>query len=104
MCVFSSVQDGIYALGKAHMRSIPSFRNVPNVCVCVCVYTFRIVHPGEILCCTNTFIVMMMMVVMMMMMKMMMMMMMMITHLWGTLCFWAHCNSATNLALARLKA
>ena len=27
---FSSVQDGIYALGKAHMRSTPSLRNVPN--------------------------------------------------------------------------
>ena len=27
---FSSVQDGIYALGKAHMRPIPSFRSFPN--------------------------------------------------------------------------
>ena len=27
---FSSVQDGIYALGKAHMRSNPSFRSFPN--------------------------------------------------------------------------
>ena len=26
----SSVQDGIYALGKAHMRSIPSLRRFPN--------------------------------------------------------------------------
>ena len=30
-CAFSSVQDGIYALGKAHMRSTPSFRSFPNV-------------------------------------------------------------------------
>ena len=28
---FSSVQDGIYALGKAHMRSTPSLRSFPNV-------------------------------------------------------------------------
>ena len=28
---FSSVQDGIYALGKAHMRSIPSLRSFPSV-------------------------------------------------------------------------
>ena len=28
---FSSVQDGIYALGKAHMFSIPSLRSFPNV-------------------------------------------------------------------------
>ena len=28
---FSSAQDGIYALGKAHMRSTPSLRNFPNV-------------------------------------------------------------------------
>ena len=28
---FSSVQDGIYALGKAHMRSTPSLRSSPNV-------------------------------------------------------------------------
>ena len=29
---FNSIQDGIYALGKAHnMRSAPSFRSVPNV-------------------------------------------------------------------------
>ena len=28
---FSSVHDGIYALGKAYMRSIPSLRSVPNV-------------------------------------------------------------------------
>ena len=27
----SSVQGGIYALGKAHMRSTPSLRNVPSV-------------------------------------------------------------------------
>ena len=27
----SSVQDGIYAIGKAHMRSIPSLRSFPNV-------------------------------------------------------------------------
>ena len=27
----SSVQDGIYALGKAHMRSTPSLRSFPNV-------------------------------------------------------------------------
>ena len=27
---FSSVQDGIYALGKAHMRSTPSVRGFPN--------------------------------------------------------------------------
>ena len=27
---FSSVQDGTYALGKAHMRSNPSFRSPPN--------------------------------------------------------------------------
>ena len=26
-----SVQDGIYAIGKAHMRSTPSLRNCPNV-------------------------------------------------------------------------
>ena len=29
--VFSSVQDGIYELGKAHMRSAPSLRNFPRV-------------------------------------------------------------------------
>ena len=28
---FSSVQGGIYALGKAHMRSTPSLRCFPNV-------------------------------------------------------------------------
>ena len=28
---FSSVQDGIYGLGKAHMRSTPSVRRFPNV-------------------------------------------------------------------------
>ena len=28
---FSSVQDGIYALGKAHMRSTSSLRSFPNV-------------------------------------------------------------------------
>ena len=28
---FSSVQDGIYALGKAHIRSTPSLRSFPNV-------------------------------------------------------------------------
>jgi len=28
---FSSVQDGIYALGKAHMRSTPSLKSFPNV-------------------------------------------------------------------------
>ena len=28
---FSSFQDGIYALGKAHMRSTPSLGNFPNV-------------------------------------------------------------------------
>ena len=28
---FSSVQDGIYALRKAHMRSTPSLRSFPNV-------------------------------------------------------------------------
>ena len=28
---FSSVQDGIYALGKTHMRSTSSFRSFPNV-------------------------------------------------------------------------
>ena len=28
---FSSVQDGIYALGKAHMHSTPSLRRFPNV-------------------------------------------------------------------------
>ena len=28
---FSSVQDGIYALGKSHMCSTPSFRSFPNV-------------------------------------------------------------------------
>ena len=28
--VFCSVQDGIYALGKAHMRSTPSLRTFPN--------------------------------------------------------------------------
>ena len=28
---FSSAQDGIYALGKAHMRSAPSFRSFANV-------------------------------------------------------------------------
>ena len=28
---FSSVQDGFYALGKAHMRSTPSLRSFPNV-------------------------------------------------------------------------
>ena len=27
---FSSVQDGIYALGKAHMRSTPFVRCFPN--------------------------------------------------------------------------
>ena len=33
---FSSVQDGIYALGKAHMRSIHplSLRSFPNVALC----------------------------------------------------------------------
>ena len=29
--LFISFQDGIYALGKAHMRSTPSLRRVPNV-------------------------------------------------------------------------
>ena len=28
---FSSVQDGIYALGKAHMRSTPCLRSFPTV-------------------------------------------------------------------------
>ena len=28
---FSSVQDGVYALGKAHMRSTPSLGSFPNV-------------------------------------------------------------------------
>ena len=28
---FSSVQDGIYALGKAHMRSTPSLSSFPKV-------------------------------------------------------------------------
>ena len=28
---FSSVQDGIYALGKAHMRSAPCLKGFPNV-------------------------------------------------------------------------
>ena len=28
---FSSAQDGIYALGKAHMRSTTSLRNFPDV-------------------------------------------------------------------------
>ena len=28
---FDSVQDGIYALGKAHMLSTPSLRRFPNV-------------------------------------------------------------------------
>ena len=28
---FSSVQDGIYVLWKAHMRSTPSLRSFPNV-------------------------------------------------------------------------
>ena len=28
---FSSVQDGIYALGKAHLRSTPSLRSFPNL-------------------------------------------------------------------------
>ena len=27
---FSSAQDGIYALGKAHMRFTPSLRSFPN--------------------------------------------------------------------------
>ena len=27
---FSSVQDGIYALGNAHIRSTPSLRSFPN--------------------------------------------------------------------------
>ena len=31
VCLFSVVQGGIYTLGKAHMRSIPSFRRFPNV-------------------------------------------------------------------------
>ena len=30
-CSVSSVQDGIYALGKAHMRSTQSLRGFPNV-------------------------------------------------------------------------
>ena len=25
------IQDGIYALGKAHIRSIPSLRRFPNI-------------------------------------------------------------------------
>ena len=29
--LFSSVQDGMYALGIAHMRSTPSLRSYPNV-------------------------------------------------------------------------
>ena len=29
--LFSSVQDRIYALGKAHIRSTPSLRSFPNV-------------------------------------------------------------------------
>ena len=29
--MFSAVQDGICALGKAHMRSTPSVRSFPNV-------------------------------------------------------------------------
>ena len=28
--LFSSVPDGIYALGKAHMHSTPSLRSFPN--------------------------------------------------------------------------
>ena len=28
---FTSVQNGVYSLGKAHMRSIPSLRRFPNV-------------------------------------------------------------------------
>ena len=27
---FSSIQDGVYALGKAHMRTTPFPRNFPN--------------------------------------------------------------------------
>ena len=30
---FSSVHDGIYALGKAHMRSNPSLRSFANVAI-----------------------------------------------------------------------
>ena len=37
---FSSVQDGIYALGKAHMRSLPSFRSVLNVAKILFIYLF----------------------------------------------------------------
>ena len=29
----NSVQDGIYALGKSHVRSTPSLRCFPNVCL-----------------------------------------------------------------------
>ena len=29
--LYSSAQDGIYALGKANMRSTPSLRSLPNV-------------------------------------------------------------------------
>ena len=31
----SSVQDGIYALGKTHIRSTPSLRSFPNVALVV---------------------------------------------------------------------
>ena len=33
---FTSVQDGIYAFGKAHMRSTPSLKNFSNVCTPPC--------------------------------------------------------------------
>ena len=48
---FSSVQDGIYALGKVHMRSIPSFGSFPNVALeTVPMLFLRLSPPGDRRC------------------------------------------------------
>ena len=38
------VQDGVYALGKAHMRSIPSLRSFPNVALKTVIHVHTHTH------------------------------------------------------------
>ena len=43
---FNSVQDCTYALGKAHMRSIPSLRGFPNVAFKIASSNVRLIDDG----------------------------------------------------------
>ena len=45
---FSSVQDGIYALGKSHMRSTPSLTSFPNVAFETVPIYARPIHDGPL--------------------------------------------------------